>query len=242
MALLPWVAVRVPGGGSSIGVDPRERHAWRPAMPTPDPDGRWDRLAGEALAGVRRWREAHPTASLTEIEAAVDAEFAGLRARVVADAAVASAAAVPTAAARPTCPDRGGSVPHAAADAAAVLGLLPGALTPRLHEGLVRLGAEIPFGRAAALFARFTGVPVSEATARRLTEAAGAAAVVVAAAEVARLERAAPPPPPGPAVQQVSVDGAMAPLVGGEWAEVKTLVVGVVADRAGEPGLTAPSY
>jgi len=122
------------------------------------------------------------------------------------------------------------------------LGLLPGALTPRLHEGLVRLGAEIPFGRAAALFARFTGVPVSEATARRLTEAAGAAAVVVAAAEVARLERAAPPPPPGPAVQQVSVDGAMAPLVGGEWAEVKTLVVGVVADRAGEPGLTAPSY
>ena len=79
-------------------------------MPTPDPDGRWDRLAGEALAGVRRWREAHPTASLTEIEAAVDAEFAGLRARVVADAAVASAAAVPTAAARPTCPDCGGAL------------------------------------------------------------------------------------------------------------------------------------
>ena len=120
--------------------------------------------------------------------------------------------------------------------------MLPGALTPRLHEGLVRLGAEVPFGRAAALFARFTGVPVSEATARRLTEAAGAATVAVAAGDVARLEREAPSPPPGPAVQQVSVDGAMAPLVGGAWAEVKTLVVGVVADRAGEPGLTEPSY
>jgi hypothetical protein len=26
----------------------------------------------------------------------------------------------------------------------------------------------------------------------------------------------------------VSVDGAMAPLIGGEWAEVKTLVIGEV--------------
>ena len=77
-------------------------------MPTPDPDARWDRLAGEALAGVRRWRQEHPTATLTEIEAAVDAEFAGLRARVVADAAVASAAAAPAAAARSACPGCGG--------------------------------------------------------------------------------------------------------------------------------------
>ena len=44
-------------------------------MPTPDPDAQWDRLAGEALAGVRRWRETHQTATLTEIEAAVDAEL-----------------------------------------------------------------------------------------------------------------------------------------------------------------------
>ena len=75
-------------------------------MPTPDPDARWDRLAGEALAGVRRWREAHPTTTLTEIEAAVDAEFGSLRARVVADAAAASAAAT----ARSACPDCGGTM------------------------------------------------------------------------------------------------------------------------------------
>ncbi len=79
-------------------------------MPTPDPDARWDHLAGEALAGVRRWRETHPTASLTEIEAAVDAEFAGLRARVVTDAAVSSAAAAPTTVARPACPVCGGTM------------------------------------------------------------------------------------------------------------------------------------
>jgi hypothetical protein len=34
----------------------------------------------------------------------------------------------------------------------------------------------------------------------------------------------------------------MAPLVGGEWAEVKTRVVGVVAERAGEARLTEASY
>lgn len=39
----------------------------------------------------------------------------------------------------------------------------------------------------------------------------------------------------GPAVQQVSVDGAMVPLVGGEWAEVKTLAIGTVqVDSGGE--------
>jgi len=100
----------------------------------------------------------------------------------------------------------------------------------------------VPFARAAELFARFTGVAVSEATARRLTEAAGAAAVAAAGAEAARLEREAPPAPLGPAVQQLSVDGAMVPLVGGAWAEVKSLVVGTVAVRDDGPRLTEPSY
>jgi YgiT-type zinc finger domain-containing protein len=66
----------------------------------PDPEARWDSLAEEALDGVRRWRQEHPTATLTEIEAAVDERLGGLRARVVADAAGVSAAA----AARPVCP------------------------------------------------------------------------------------------------------------------------------------------
>jgi hypothetical protein len=34
----------------------------------------------------------------------------------------------------------------------------------------------------------------------------------------------------------VEVDGAMAPLVGGEWAEVKTVVIGEVDETGAEPG------
>jgi hypothetical protein len=70
---------------------------------------------------------------------------------------------------------------------------------------------------------------VSKATARRHAEAAGAAYVAVQTAEVERLEREAPAPPVGPPLQQVSADGAMVPLVDGQWAEVKTVAIGVLA-------------
>lgn len=100
----------------------------------------------------------------------------------------------------------------------------------------MRLGAWLPFRPAAALLAEFTGTTVSEATVRRRTEAAGAAYVAVQAAEVAALEADAPPAPPGPPTLLVSVDGAMVPLVGGAWAEVKTLAVGVVQPAALERG------
>src|SRR5207248_2268005 len=52
----------------------------------------------------------------------------------------------------------------------------------------------------------------------------------VQTAAVERLEREVPAAPQGPAVQLLSVDGAMVPLVGGEWAEVKTLALGVVQE------------
>jgi hypothetical protein len=94
--------------------------------------------------------------------------------------------------------------------------------------------------------AHFTRVTVSRETARRLTEGAGAALVAWETAEVERLERDGPPGPAGPPVQQLSVDGAMVPLVHGEWAEVKTLVLGTVEPRPGEAGpephATALSY
>lgn len=108
------------------------------------------------------------------------------------------------------------------------LGLLPGALSPWLHEALVHLGTWMPFAQAARELAFFTRVVVSEATATRATEAAGAAWVALQAAEVERLEGEQPEPPPGPPVQQVSADGALVPLVGGAWAEVKTVVIGTV--------------
>ncbi len=93
----------------------------------------------------------------------------------------------------------------------------------------MRLGAWLPFARAAEFAGLFTGADVSEAAARRLTETAGAAYEAVQDAAAAHLERACPPAPAGPAVQQLSVDGAMVPLRGkGEWAEVKTLAAGTV--------------
>src|SRR5512143_3722419 len=108
------------------------------------------------------------------------------------------------------------------------LALLPGALPPSLQEDLVRLGAWMPFGRAAQELPHFRYVVVSRPTAERLTEAAGAAYVAFQTAEVARIEKELPVPPAGPAKQLLSVDGAMVPLVGGEWAEARTLVIGEV--------------
>ena len=119
---------------------------------------------------------------------------------------------------------------------------MPGALTPRLHEGLVRLGTWLPFAPAARMLAHFTGTAVSPATARRQTERAGAAWVRTQEAEVARLERELPESPPGPAVQQVTVDGAMVPLVGGEWGEVKLLTIGTVEATGEGPRAADLSY
>ena len=70
----------------------------------------WHDLAEAAITGMAEWRVQHPTATLREIEAAIDDHLAEVRARMLQDAALASAAAdlrdVP-AAARPVCPDCG---------------------------------------------------------------------------------------------------------------------------------------
>jgi len=118
------------------------------------------------------------------------------------------------------------------------LALLPGALTPSLQEDLVHLGAWMPFKRAAQELQHFRLVDVSRPTVERITEAAGAAYVAFQTAEVQRIERDLPVPTAGPAKQFLSVDGAMVPLVGGVWAEVKTLVIGEVQPAVlnkGEP-------
>jgi hypothetical protein len=123
------------------------------------------------------------------------------------------------------------------------LGLVPGALTPRLHERLVRLGTWLPFRPAARMLGYFLGVTVSEATARRQTEGAGAAYVALQEAEAAQLEREAPEPPAGPPVQLVTVDGAMVPLLHKEWGEAKTLTIGTVGPgRDGQTTATDLSY
>jgi len=93
----------------------------------------------------------------------------------------------------------------------------------------------MPFEKAAGELRYLLGVQLSEPRVRRLTEKAGAAMVAVQEAEVERLEREAPLAPAGPALQLLSVDGAMVPLVGREWTEVKTLALGEVT-REWDPG------
>lgn len=91
----------------------------------------------------------------------------------------------------------------------------------------MRLGTWVPFERLPELMRFFTNASLSASTIQRLTETAGAAYEAVQTAAVVRLERECPAAPAGPAVQQVSVDGAMVPLRGkSEWAEVKTLAIG----------------
>lgn len=120
------------------------------------------------------------------------------------------------------------------------LHLLPSRRSPWLIAAVVRLGTWMPFEQVPDALQFFTGVAISADTARRLTETAGAALVEVAAAEVAVLEAAMLPVPAGPPVQQLSGDGAMVPLVGGQWGEVKLLALGAVSTPAPAPADAPP--
>lgn len=108
----------------------------------------------------------------------------------------------------------------------------------------MRLGAELPFAAAARVLALTTGARVSPSTIRRATIASGQAArqlELAFAADVAAGAAPLPAPPAGPL--QLSVDGSMVPLVGGEWREVRLATIGVLAPAAGgRPGLGALSH
>lgn len=114
-------------------------------------------------------------------------------------------------------------------------------MTPTLAESVTRLGTWLPFGVAAAMLAHFVHTELSEATVTRLTEQAGAAYVAVQEAQAACLKQEpgatacslaagllGAPEEGGPPIQQVSVDGAMIPLVHKQWVEGKTLAIGTV--------------
>ena len=116
------------------------------------------------------------------------------------------------------------------------LALLPGSLFPRQQEGLVRLSSWMPFEKAAQLLQDLLGVSCSKATARRTTQAAGAAYVAMQTEAADQIAAHASPAKAGVDKALLSVDGAIIPLVGGEWAEVKTLVVGEVVSRTNPKG------
>jgi len=81
---------------------------------------------------------------------------------------------------------------------------------------IARAGAEVPFGKAAALLADLAGVTVTAKTTERSAEASGAAAraagVAEAAAIRARTIRPLPPPAPVPDMLYVEAGGTGVPM------------------------------
>ena len=109
------------------------------------------------------------------------------------------------------------------------LGLVAGHFTPSVYEDITRFATWMPFGQAVKETGHFLHITVSEATVRRQSEAVGAAYVAIQSAEVERLECGKNAEVVVGVPQQfMSVDGAFVPLVGGQWAEVKTLAIGTV--------------
>ena len=75
-------------------------------MPRRLPRVRWLAQSAERFAALEAWRQAHPKATWAEIEAAVDAQLAPLRAQLLGDTAMASAAS-DLRGERPVCPECG---------------------------------------------------------------------------------------------------------------------------------------
>src|SRR5258708_36774521 len=75
----------------------------------------------------------------------------------------------------------------------------------------------MPYAQAQELFQDLVGIQVSKATARRATLSTGEAALTLDEAEVERLKQEVPQAPEGADKQQLSADGVMVHLVGGEW-------------------------
>lgn len=117
------------------------------------------------------------------------------------------------------------------------LELLPGSLTPTLHEWVVRLGVWMPFPEVAKIIEAICQTTISEASIRRKTEAAGAVYVQLQEETVLALEEGRAEAKQGPARLVVTIDGAMVPLVGGEWAEVKTMTIGVPEVKVASDGV-----
>jgi len=130
----------------------------------------------------------------------------------------------------------------------AALGLGPGQFSEGVQAGVARLGAELPFERAATTYTALTGVPISPRAVARVTEARGAAWEEELADErTALLAGTAPPPALAPRPADggrwaVALDAAKACFRDG-WHEIKVGVVGraqPVLRPGREPGSWRP--
>jgi hypothetical protein len=128
----------------------------------------------------------------------------------------------------------------------AALGLGPGQFSAGVQAGVCRLGAELPFERAAATYTALTGRPISPREVARLTEARGAAWEEQLAGERAALLQGAAAPPAAPPPAQdarcwaVALDAAKVCFRDG-WHEIKVGVVGR-ARPTPRPGRAAGSW
>lgn len=118
------------------------------------------------------------------------------------------------------------------------LGLSGSRLSPRYEDHLLHLAAWMPFAHAARLLQALEGVQVSEATVRRHAEHRGA----ICEACQNDPERHLGEQGPAPERLAVSADGAFVPLVGGTWAEVRTLAIGEVSRTGTAVRTTRLSY
>ena len=125
-----------------------------------------------------------------------------------------------------------------------VLGVLPQtSFPPPVIALAVQLGTRLPFAEAASVLTETRGISMDHETLRRWTERAGHLAEQATDAAVDAWYASYPASPPGPALQVVSVDGAMVPLQHGVWAEVRTLAIGeVTRDAIGQSQTGTLSY
>jgi hypothetical protein len=115
------------------------------------------------------------------------------------------------------------------------LALLPGTLAPRQQEHLVRLGSWMPFRHAGQVLHDLLGVFVSPETARRLCEEVGKQVEEKQTLDAKLPWKEEAEERENTSRMAISADGAMVPLLGGEWAEVRTLAIGEVPARSADP-------
>lgn len=124
---------------------------------------------------------------------------------------------------------------------------LPGAaLLPHAHQSLLRLATVMPFDQAARALDALLGLQISVSTVRRQTLQAGRIMEAIQA-EQAQPQQGRPRFPlraqEPPSRLAKGSDGGMVPLRGGQWAEVKTLVIGeVLASSAEQKQTRSHSY
>lgn len=115
------------------------------------------------------------------------------------------------------------------------LALLPGTLAPRQQGHLVHLSSWMPFRHASRVLADLLGVHVSPETARRLSEEVGRQVEEQQTAEAQQPWKEETCEREDTRRMVISADGAMVPLIGGEWAEVRTLAIGQVPADSPDP-------